>query len=323
MNIIATIPTVGMEEFCSIINRCIRNGIRYYRFNLSKINLTEEEIDNIIRKSRYIYECDVKNKIILDLPYPYRKPRIYLEEYKYNAKVGQVIECYNEKKENKNYIDVDILKNYFSLNSKYFCQDGEGELLVKEVEKSKISFICLNEFEMKSGKGITSDKLVDGRLENEVIEMINLVKPQQLWFSFVEEVFFVNEIRNRIKSHSEFYMKIENREGYNNLKNILKEECGIVIARGDLGLNINIENLFEIQKDIVSIVKNKNRKVYIATDFMNSMVNKKIPSRADLIDLIYAINLRCDGLMLNAPVIRGKYLKEVVNIITYICNAKI
>ena len=315
MDIIITVPPICTQnEFCKMINKCMKNSIRYYRFNLSKNFLSLEDVLDITKKCKYIYQCDLNSKIIFDLPYPRRKVRIFFNKYKMNVRAGDRIVCSN-KKGDEIYIDVTNLQQHFTLGKKYYYQDGEGELFVRKIDQEEVCFICVNSFEMKSGKGIVSDRLVDGQFDSKILKMIEIIKPNQIWFSFVEDILFIKTIKKHINSKVKLYMKIESKEGYINLDSILWEECGIVVARGDLGLNADMEELLYLQENIVSSSKKYNKSVYIAGDFLKSMVHNRFPSRADLIDTLYAVKLGCDGIMLNAPIMHSQYFDEIIKVI--------
>ena len=265
---------------------------------------------------KYIEESSLNHKIIFDLPYPNRKPRIFFQSHKISLKEGQKMVCYScEFKKKGNYIDVKNLNDFFTIGKVYLYQDGEGKFIVNEVSENEVTFTCMHEFEMKTSKAITCDHLIQNQLSNEMIELIQKVNPTQIWFSFVEDTSFVKIMKKKLNVNVEFFMKIENETGIRNLQNILSEECGIVIARGDLALSMDMTQLYDVQQKIIQQSKVFNKKVYIATGFMISMETNKRPTRADIIDLSVAIKSGCDGLMLNASAFRGNNFSNLITII--------
>ena len=107
--------------------------------------------------------------------------------------------------------------------------------------------------------------------------------------------------------------KIENKSGFSNCKEICQTADSILIDR-DLSKEYNIEDIPLIQKEITKIAKNVKTKIFVATNFLESMINNPFPNRAEIND-IYNTLIDIDGLVLAAETAIGKYPVESASII--------
>lgn len=323
MDIIITVPKVNIEEFKTTIYYLNELNVNFYRFNLAKCE-SKEDLGNIYQKCSIIKDLNSNANIIFDLPYPNKNPRIFLKHKRLQVEKGVIISCdkLNLRDNAENYINVNDIKKHFIEGKNYYYQDGQGILKVVEINNDKILFKTKNNFEMCSGKALTSEKLIYDKLNIGTIDLINAIRPTQLWFSFVENIQFMkSQELQRLDYKPKFFMKIENKKGYNNLSEIIELDCGVIVARGDLGLNVEIEDLLDIQENIINYTKKKCRKVYIATDFLNSMKDKDIPNRSEVIDISTSIKMGCDGIMLNASAFFSEYIGNIIDFINK-CESK-
>lgn len=115
--------------------------------------------------------------------------------------------------------------------------------------------------------------------------------------------------------------KIERKEALNNLKQIIAAADAIMIARGDLGNEISLEEIPFIEKTIISLCKKYQKPVITATQMMTSMIKSPIPSRADVTDVAYAIINGSDAVMLSEETAIGEYPLEVIKMMERILIA--
>ncbi|MBF0273893.1 MAG: pyruvate kinase [Nitrospinae bacterium] len=101
--------------------------------------------------------------------------------------------------------------------------------------------------------------------------------------------------------------KIEDQEGITNLLEIVKEADGVMVARGDLGVEINIEDLPNVQREIIRLCSIHGRRSIVATHMLESMIENPIPTRAEVTDVANAIYEEADAVMLSAETTVGKY----------------
>jgi pyruvate kinase len=111
--------------------------------------------------------------------------------------------------------------------------------------------------------------------------------------------------------------KIEDQEGVHNLEDIIQESDGIMVARGDLGVEINLEDLPNVQRKIVRLCAESGKRVIVATHLLESMIHNPIPTRAEVTDVANAIYEEADAVMLSGETTVGKYPLKCVE---HLCN---
>jgi pyruvate kinase len=139
--------------------------------------------------------------------------------------------------------------------------------------------------------------------------------------SFVQGPEDITELRSLIESqgaHTPIIAKIERKEALDNLEAIVKVADAIMVARGDLGDNVPIEQLPFIERDIIQTSKLHGKPVITATQMMLSMVDHPEPTRAEVTDVAYAVMLGSDAVMLSEESASGKYPVKSVEIMNRI-----
>lgn len=106
--------------------------------------------------------------------------------------------------------------------------------------------------------------------------------------------------------HISLIAKIENEYAYSNLEEILKVSDGVLVARGDLGLNVSIEKLPFYQKEIIKMANRHQKIGLVGTDLLKSMRGEKEPSRSEVLDIYNAVLDKVDGLVLGAETAIGE-----------------
>ncbi|MCL1821963.1 MAG: pyruvate kinase [Prolixibacteraceae bacterium] len=134
--------------------------------------------------------------------------------------------------------------------------------------------------------------------------------------SFVRDkndILQVQEILNRYNSQIKIIAKIENLDGINNIDEILDHAYGIMIARGDLGIEVPAEKLPSIQRNLIKKAVEKKKPVIVATQMLHTMIEHPRPTRAEVNDIANAVFSRADALMLSGETAYGKYPQEAVS----------
>jgi len=127
-----------------------------------------------------------------------------------------------------------------------------------------------------------------------------------------EDVLAVQNILDEKKSPIKIIAKIENAKGVDNLREILEHAYGVMVARGDLAVEIPTEKIPLIQKDIVQTCIELRRPVIVATQMLHSMIQSPRPTRAEVSDVANACLDRVDALMLSGETASGKYPEQAV-----------
>ena len=130
----------------------------------------------------------------------------------------------------------------------------------------------------------------------------------------------IQEILDARKSHLKIISKIENQQGIDNIEEILTHSYGVMVARGDLGVEIPAERIPIIQKDIIQICRARKKPVIIATQMLHSMIENPRPTRAEVTDVANAIFQSTDAIMLSGETASGKYPVEAVKTMSRIAK---
>ena len=147
---------------------------------------------------------------------------------------------------------------------------------------------------------------------------INLAIDEDIDFiahSFVrsaDDVMAVQKMLDERGSDIKIISKIENQEGVDNIDEIIDSSYGIMIARGDLGIEVPLEQIPGIQRTIMHKCEQKKKPVIVATQMLHTMINNPRPTRAEVTDIANAIYSRTDALMLSGETASGKYPLEAV-----------
>ena len=172
-------------------------------------------------------------------------------------------------------------------------------------------------FEPNKGVHLINRKIKLNYLTNKDIDAIKIGQKFNIKYyalSFTNTYEDVINFNNLLKNRNKIF-KIETKDAINNLSKILKVGNNLLIDRGDLSKDIKIENVPIIQRKIISEAKKKNRRVYVATNFLESMIINNYPTRAEVNDVYNTIEMGAKGLVLAAETAIGKNPQECVKIL--------
>ncbi|MBP8924667.1 MAG: pyruvate kinase [Pseudomonadales bacterium] len=142
--------------------------------------------------------------------------------------------------------------------------------------------------------------------------------------SFVREAKDVRELREFLGAKAgkiKIIAKIEDQEGVRNLDEIVREADGIMVARGDLGVEVNFYELPNIQRRIVRTCAEQGKRVIVATHLLESMIQNPVPTRAEVTDVANAVYEEADAVMLSGETTIGKHPVKCVEYLDRICRA--
>ncbi len=142
--------------------------------------------------------------------------------------------------------------------------------------------------------------------------------------SFVREAADVHQLRELLGSKADkikIISKIEDREGVKNLSDIIAASDGVMVARGDLGVEINVHELPNVQRNIVKLCAEQGKRVIVATHLLESMIENPIPTRAEVTDVANAIYEEVDGIMLSGETATGKHPLKCIEFLDKISQA--
>lgn len=198
--------------------------------------------------------------------------------------------------------------------------DGLVRMTVLETTDTTIRCRVLNDGTMKNNKGVNIPGI---RLSMPYVsekDKADVLFGIEQGFDFIaasfvrtaQDVRDLRKILNRHDSNIRIIAKIENREGVNNLDEILSVADGIMVARGDMGVEIDFTELPGIQKDIIAKCVACGKPVITATQMLESMIEKPRPTRAEITDVANAIYDGTSAIMLSGETASGKYPVEAV-----------
>ena len=206
------------------------------------------------------------------------------------------------------------------IGSKILIDDGDIALEVKEKKEDYLSCLVLNDGIIKNKKSINVPGVTINlpSLSIKDKDFILFAIENDLDFiahSFVrnkEDVLSVREILDQHSSTIEIISKIEDLDGVNNIDEILEYSNGIMVARGDLGIEIPAEKIPGIQRLLIRKAVQQKKPVIIATQMLHSMIEHPRPTRAEVSDVANAIYSRTDAIMLSGETANGKYPVEAI-----------
>jgi pyruvate kinase len=317
--IVATISDKNCEP--GFIRDLYDEGMDVVRINSAHLNLegAQKIIDNVRKVSDKI-------AIILDTKGPEIRTTICDAPIQVKRGTSITLTGNPEKKSAPGNIFVS-LKTFardVPLGSLVMIDDGDIEL--KVIRKEGESVICTAENDGTIGSrksvNIPGVKISLPSLTDKDRTFIELAAKNDIEFiahSFVrskQDVLDVQAEIDKHKSEIKIIAKIENQEGVENLSDILEVVYGIMVARGDLAIEIPYEKIPAIQRMIISRCIYCRKPVIVATQMLQSMITNPRPTRAEVSDIANAIYSQTDAIMLSGETANGKYPVEAVKTMT-------
>jgi len=201
-----------------------------------------------------------------------------------------------------------------------YIADGIIDLEVREVRGNEIHCIIRNGGTFGSRKNVNVPGVkvsLPAVTEKDRDDILFAVRHEMDFIaaSFIREAKDVEEIRGILKEHNSpihLISKIENQEALDNIDDIIRVSNGIMIARGDLGVQLSFEQIPLVQKRIIEKCIRQNRPVITATQMLDSMIFNPNPTRAELTDVANAIFDGTDAVMLSGETANGKFPVKTV-----------
>lgn len=310
------------------IKKMILAGMNIARFNFS--HGTHEWHKQAMERVRRVAEAlRIPVAILLDTKGPEIRTGLVENDGKITVNTGDKIElvadnsfCTAANGEKLCHISISWKEAPQKMKSgvRVLIADGLVEIDVVEIQGEKI--ICeaknsgtfgsrknVNLIGLHAGLPIMSEKDKDD-LRFGAEEDIDFVAAS--FVSFPEEVVQIKTFLKEVGANARVIAKIENEEGLNNIEEIVKEADGIMIARGDLGVQIPPERIPLAQKAIIRVCRAAGKPVITATQMLDSMIVNPRPTRAELTDVSNAVFDGTDAVMLSGETAGGKYPIESV-----------
>ena len=313
--------------------RCDQDFIRKLFFagmNVVRMNTahaTEEGIRTIVKNVRAV---SPHIGIMIDTKGPEVRTTGVKEPIHYN--VGDVVKIFGRPEMesshdivNVSYPDIaadvkvgdDLLFDDGELDMKII--DSQGPMLVAEVQNEGV--LGAHKSVNVPGEHIDLPALTEKDRRN--IELAIELDIDFIAHSFVRNAADVKAVQDILDAHNsdiKIISKIENQEGVDNIDEIIDACYGIMIARGDLGIEVPIERIPGIQRRIISKCVKAQKPVIVATQMLHTMIKNPRPTRAEVTDIANAIFYRTDALMLSGETAAGAYPVEAVKMMARIAE---
>ncbi len=312
--IVATVGPASRSK--ETLKELIEAGANVFRLNFS--HGTHEDHLKVIKWVRELNEeMDAHIALLQDLQGPKIRTSL-IENDEVTLKAEQKLSITTKELVGNDQI---ISTSYQGLTSdvapgeSILIDDGKIELKVQEVKGDEVITKVIHGGPLKSRKGINlpnSNVSAPSLTEKDQIDLEFGLEQQLDWIalSFVRTAQDIIDLKRRIAEagvHTKVIAKIEKPEALKNIDEIIAETDGVMVARGDLGVEILMEDVPVWQKKIVQKCNEAAKPVIIATQMMESMIDNPRPTRAETNDVANAVMDGADALMLSAESASGKY----------------
>ena len=315
--IVATVGTA--TDDIQKIKSLIKAGVNVFRLNFSHGNHGDHlKRITYIRSAENELGCNVA--ILADL----QGPKFRIGKVKEDIKVikGSTYN-FDKKTEIGDFSRVNLSHNEIyeslSIGSNILMDDGKLQFRVKDISKNIIKTEVIVGGYIKSNKGVNLPDVVlnTSPLTSKDIEDLKFILNQEIdWIalSFVQKLRDVEEVKKYIEDKACIIAKIEKPSALKELNKIIGACDGIMVARGDLGVELPPEEVPGIQKDIILKCRQAGKPVIVATQMLESMIESPSPTRAEASDVATAVFDGADAVMLSAETAVGLFPIETVNI---------
>jgi pyruvate kinase len=300
----------------------VKAGVNVFRLNFS--HGSHEDKAQIIDSIRKINSTEPYNISILgDL----QGPKLRVGEIQNNALEvfpGDILTFTNEKLVgtlDKIYVSYPNLHQDVTIGNKIMIDDGKMEVKVISVEPNhdvKVQVTMGGVISSKKGINLPDTKIsLPALTEKDLVDLEFIIEQKLDWvaLSFVRHVKDLVGLRSKLtekNSKTKIIAKIEKPEALVNIRDIIIESDGIMIARGDLGVELPVEQVPLIQKQIIRKCLHRAKPVIVATQMMESMIDRVKPNRSEITDVANAVLEGADAVMLSGETATGKHPVLVV-----------
>jgi pyruvate kinase len=300
----------------------VKAGVNVFRLNFS--HGAHEDKAKIIEHIRTINSTEPYNISILgDL----QGPKLRVGEIENNAldiKPGDILTFTNEKivgNMDRIYVSYPNLHADVKIGNMIMIDDGKLEVKVVGIQKNndvKVMVTMGGILSSKKGINLPDTKIsLPALTEKDLVDLDFIIEQKLDWvaLSFVRSVKDIVILRSKLqekKSKTKIIAKIEKPEALTNIRDIIVESDGIMVARGDLGVELPIEQVPLIQKQLIRKSLHRAKPVIVATQMMESMIDRSKPNRSEITDVANAVLEGADAVMLSGETATGKHPVLVV-----------
>lgn len=300
----------------------VKAGVNVFRLNFS--HGSHEDKQTIIDHIRNINKTEPYNiSILADL----QGPKLRVGEIENNAlevRVGDVLTFTNEKclgTLEKIYVSYPNLAGDVVVGNIILIDDGKLEVKVVSIEDNgdvKVVVTLGGILSSKKGINLPDTKIsLPALTEKDLIDLDFIIRQQCDWVALsfvrsVDDITYLRRLLNEQSSKTKIIAKIEKPEALVNIREIILESDGIMVARGDLGVELPVERIPLIQKELIRKCIHRAKPVIVATQMMESMIDRVKPNRSEITDVANAVLEGADAVMLSGETATGQHPALVV-----------
>lgn len=299
-------------------------GMNVVRMNTA--HASREGFEKLINNVR---EVSNRIAILMDTKGPEVRTTKNAEEsitYKTGDKIKIIGDPEKETVRECIYVSYPRFVNDLGVGAHILIDDGELELKVIDKDNDVLYCEACNDATLGSRKSVNVPGVrinLPSLTEKDRNNILYAIEKDIdfIAHSFVrnkQDVLDIREILNAYGSDIKIIAKIENQEGVDNIDEILEVADGVMVARGDLGIEVPQERIPGIQRVLIRKCILAKKPVIVATQMLHTMINNPRPTRAEVTDIANAIYYRTDALMLSGETAYGKYPVEAVKTMTKI-----
>jgi len=318
--IIATLGPATSQS--TQITQFIQQGVNIFRLNMSH-GIHEEHKKTFLRIREIATSLDKTIAILIDLCGPkirtgrFKDGGIFLHDQ-------SLVEIHCDLTVGHDNIitsQYPLLYKDVNVGERILLDDGNLELMVENISEKTLYCRVIHGGKLSNNKGINlpdSQLSLSSLTEKDQIDLqlaLDL-KADFVALSFVRDQHAIIELKARMQKQNRsipIIAKIEKPEAVKNIDSILNHAYGIMIARGDLGIELPAEQVPLIQKELIAKARQRHRPVIVATQMLESMISHSRPTRAEVSDVANAAMLGTDAVMLSGETAIGKYPIEAVS----------
>jgi pyruvate kinase len=300
----------------------VQAGVNVFRLNFS--HGSHEDKARIIGYIRKINKTEPYNIAILgDL----QGPKLRVGEIINNQLLvvpGDILTFTNEKlvgTKERIYVSYPDLHNDVKPGNLIMIDDGKLEVVVKQILPNndvQVEVTMGGMLSSKKGINLPDTKIsLPALTEKDLVDLDFILEQKLDWVALsfvrkVEDITGLREIMNKKQSKTKIIAKIEKPEALTNIRDIIVESDGIMVARGDLGVELPIEQVPLIQKQLIRKCLHRAKPVIVATQMMESMIDRIKPNRSEITDVANAVLEGADAVMLSGETATGQHPALVV-----------
>lgn len=298
--------------------------------NVVRLNTAHQTQGDTLKVINNVRQVSDKIAFLLDTKGP--EIRTAKTDFVYEVKKGDTVKVMGDSSKVTNeecvYLSHDNFVNEVEIGNQILVDDGELELIIKEKHGDYLTCEATNNGVIKGKKSVNVPKISFSlpALTQKDRDYIEFAIEHDLDFvahSFVrnkQDVLEVQEILDKKNSKVKIIAKIENQEGVDNIDEIIENVYGVMVARGDLAIEVPYEKIPGVQKKIINKCIEARKPVIVATQMLHSMINNPRPTRAEVTDIANAIYSKTDAVMLSGETAYGDYPVEAVTTMATICK---